>query len=215
MHRTCRVPTLHDDGEHHGLGPNDKPHESPWVVTLPLVLLAIPSVLVGYFTIDPMLYGNFFKGVIFVNTEAHPAMEVLREEFHGPLAMGLHALQTWPFWLALAGVATSFLFYMVAPQIPAAIQRAVNPLYRLLENKYYLDELYFAVFAKGSRLLGTGFWKAGDQTLIDGLVVNGSAKAVGALAAVTRKLQTGFIYSYATAMVIGVLVLLTVFVVGV
>ena len=205
----------HDDGEHHGLGPNDKPHESPWVVTLPLVLLAIPSVLVGYFTIDPMLYGNFFKGVIFVNTEAHPAMEVLREEFHGPLAMGLHALQTWPFWLALAGVATSFLFYMVAPQIPAAIQRAVNPLYRLLENKYYLDELYFAVFAKGSRLLGTGFWKAGDQTLIDGLVVNGSAKAVGALAAVTRKLQTGFIYSYATAMVIGVLVLLTVFVVGV
>ncbi|MCG9077609.1 NADH-quinone oxidoreductase subunit L [Laribacter hongkongensis] len=205
----------YDDGEHHGLGPNDKPHESPWVVTLPLVLLAIPSVLVGYFTIDPMLYGNFFKGVIFVNTEAHPAMEVLREEFHGPLAMGLHALQTWPFWLALAGVATSFLFYMVAPQIPAAIQRAVNPLYRLLENKYYLDELYFAVFAKGSRLLGTGFWKAGDQTLIDGLVVNGSAKAVGALAAVTRKLQTGFIYSYATAMVIGVLVLLTVFVVGV
>ena len=208
----------HDDEEethdhHHGLGPNDKPHESPWVVTLPLVLLAIPSVLIGYIAIEPMLYGDFFKGIITINTHAHPAMEVLAEEFHGAAAMALHGLQTAPFWLALAGVVTAYVFYMVAPQIPAAIQKTFAPVSRLLENKYYLDDIYFAVFAKGSRLLGTGFWKAGDQALIDGLVVNGSAKLVGAVSALVRKLQTGFIYSYATAMIVGVLVLLTLFVV--
>lgn len=204
-----------DHGEHHhGLGPNDKPHESPWVVTLPLVLLAIPSLLIGYFTIEPMLYGDFFKQAIFVNAELHPAMSVIAEEFHGAAAMSMHALSTLPLWLAIAGVATAYVFYMVAPQIPAAIRKAASPIYTLLDNKYYMDDLYFAVFAKGSRLLGTGFWKIGDQTLIDGLIVNGSAKVVGSLAAVVRKVQTGFIYSYATAMVIGVLVLLTLFVVG-
>ncbi|AVY93279.1 NADH-quinone oxidoreductase subunit L [Microvirgula curvata] len=204
-----------DHGEHHhGLGPNDKPHESPWVVTLPLVLLAIPSLLIGYFTIEPMLYGDFFKQAIFVNAELHPAMSVIAEEFHGAAAMSMHALSTLPLWLAIAGVATAYVFYMVAPQIPAAIRKAASPIYTLLDNKYYMDDLYFAVFAKGSRLLGTGFWKIGDQTLIDGLIVNGSARVVGSLAAVVRKVQTGFIYSYATAMVIGVLVLLTLFVVG-
>lgn len=204
-----------DHGEHHhGLGPNDKPHESPWVVTLPLVLLAIPSLLIGYFTIEPMLYGDFFKQAIFVNAEFHPAMSVIAEEFHGAAAMSMHALSTLPLWLAIAGVATAYVFYMVAPQIPAAIRKAASPIYTLLDNKYYMDDLYFAVFAKGSRLLGTGFWKIGDQTLIDGLIVNGSARVVGSLAAVVRKVQTGFIYSYATAMVIGVLVLLTLFVVG-
>ena len=204
-----------DHGEHHhGLGPHDKPHESPWVVTLPLVLLAIPSLLIGYFTIEPILYGDFFKQAIFVNAELHPAMSVIAEAFHGAAAMSMHALSTLPLWLAIAGVATAYVFYMVAPQIPAAIRKAASPIYTLLDNKYYMDDLYFAVFAKGSRLLGTGFWKIGDQTLIDGLIVNGSARVVGSLAAVVRKVQTGFIYSYATAMVIGVLVLLTLFVVG-
>lgn len=206
----------HDDHDHHhGLGPNDKPHESPWVVTLPLVLLAIPSVVIGYIAIEPMLYGDFFKGIIYIDHEAHPAMATMAEHFHGAAAMTAHALQTLPFWLALAGVVTAWFFYMKAPQIPAAIKRMSGPIYTLLENKYYLDDIYFALFAKGSRLLGTGFWKVGDQALIDGLVVNGSAKLVGLFSRVTRKLQSGFIYSYATAMIIGVLGLMTLWLSGV
>ncbi|RXZ44858.1 NADH-quinone oxidoreductase subunit L [Crenobacter cavernae] len=204
----------HDDEEptadhHHGLGPGDKPHESPWVVTLPLIVLAIPSVLIGYFAIEPLLYGDFFKGVIFVNHEAHPAMEEMAHEFHGAVAMGLHSLQTLPLWLAVAGVATAWFFYMKAPQIPAAIKQRFAFVDRVLENKYYMDDLYFNVFAKGSRALGTLFWKVGDTLLIDGLLVNGTAKMVGAFSGLVRKLQTGFIYSYATTMIIGVLALMS------
>jgi len=194
---------------HHGLGPNDKPHESPWVVTLPLVLLAIPSVLVGFFAIEPLVYGSFFKGVIAINSEAHPALEELAHEFHGSAAMGLHAFTSLPFVLALAGVVTAWFFYMKAPQIPAAIKQKFSFVNQVLENKYYLDELYFAVFAKGSRALGTFFWKVGDMLLIDGLVVNGAAKLVATFSKLVRKLQTGFIYSYATTMIIGVLALMT------
>lgn len=201
----------HDDHDHrHGLGPNDKPHESPWVVTLPLILLAIPSVVIGYLAIEPMLYGDFFKNVIFVNHEAHPVMEELAHEFHSAAGMGMHAFTTAPFWLALAGVVVAWFFYMKAPHIPAKIKQTFAPVNRLLENKYYLDEIYYAVFAKGSRALGTFFWKIGDMLLIDGLFVNGSAKLVGAFSRVTRKLQTGFIYSYATTMIIGVLALVTI-----
>lgn len=201
----------HDDhNHHHGLGPNDKPHESPWVVTLPLILLAIPSVVIGYLAIEPMLYGDFFKNVIFVNHEAHPVMEELAHEFHSAAGMGMHAFTTAPFWLALAGVVVAWFFYMKAPHIPAKIKQTFAPVNRLLENKYYLDEIYYAVFAKGSRALGTFFWKIGDMLLIDGLFVNGSAKLVGAFSRVTRKLQTGFIYSYATTMIIGVLALVTI-----
>ncbi|MGR2662169.1 NADH-quinone oxidoreductase subunit L [Chromobacterium haemolyticum] len=200
----------HDDHDHHhGLGPNDKPHESPWVVTLPLVLLAIPSVLVGYFAIEPLLYGDFFKGVITVNHELHPAMEEIAREFHGAAAMGVHSLSTLPFWLALSGVATAWFFYMKAPQIPAAIKQKFSLVNKVLENKYYLDEIYFAVFAKGSRALGTFFWKVGDMLLIDGLLVNGTAKLVATFSGFIRRAQTGFIYSYATAMIIGVLALMT------
>ncbi|MCD4500577.1 NADH-quinone oxidoreductase subunit L [Chromobacterium vaccinii] len=194
---------------HHGLGPNDKPHESPWVVTLPLVLLAIPSVLVGYFAIDKLVYGDFFKGVIAVNNEAHPGMEELAHEFHGAFAMTLHSFTTLPLWLAIAGVVVAWYFYMKAPHIPAAIKEKCAPIHKLLENKYYLDEIYFAVFAKGSRALGTLFWKVGDTLLIDGLLVNGTAKLVGWFSSVVRRAQTGFIYSYATAMIIGVLGLMT------
>ena len=201
----------HDDHDHHhGLGPNDKPHESPWVVTLPLILLAIPSVVIGYLAIEPMLYGDFFKNVIFVNHEAHPVMEELAHEFHSAAGMGMHAFTTAPFWLALAGVVVAWFFYMKAPHIPAKIKQTFAPVNRLLENKYYLDEIYYAVFAKGSRALGTFFWKIGDMLLIDGLFVNGSAKLVGTFSRVTRKLQTGFIYSYATTMIIGVLALVTI-----
>ena len=199
----------HGDDHHHGLGPNDKPHESPWVVTLPLVMLAIPSVLIGFFALHPLVGGEFFKGVIFTNLEKHPGLEAAMHHAHDAVAMGTHAFVTLPFWLAAAGVALAWFFYMKAPHIPAAIKQKFSGVHTLLENKYYLDEIYFAVFAKGSRALGTFFWKVGDMLLIDGLLVNGTARLVGYFSSVVRKLQTGFIYSYAAIMIVGVLVLMT------
>ena len=194
---------------HHGLAPGQKPHETPWVVTLPLVLLAIPSLVIGYIAIEPMLYGEYFKDVIFINHEAHPAMEHLKEEFHGAAAMGIHALSTAPFWLALAGVVVSWFFYMKRPDIPAAIQRRFSAIQTLFENKYYFDKINEVVFAGGARLLGKVFWRGGDVTLIDGLIVNGSAKVVGWIASVVRYFQTGYVYHYAFTMIIGLFVLMT------
>ncbi|MEC5208842.1 NADH-quinone oxidoreductase subunit L [Vogesella perlucida] len=199
----------HGDDHHHGLGPNDKPHESPWVVTLPLTLLAIPSVLIGFFALHPLVGGEFFKGVIYTNLEKHPGLEAAMHHAHDAVAMGTHAFVTLPFWLAAAGVAVAWFFYMKAPHIPAAIKQKFSAVHTLLENKYYLDEIYFGIFAKGSRALGTFFWKVGDMLLIDGLLVNGSARLVGYFSSVVRKLQTGFIYSYAAIMIVGVLVLMT------
>ncbi|MFZ6639710.1 NADH-quinone oxidoreductase subunit L [Undibacterium sp. TC4M20W] len=194
----------HHDDHHHGLAPGQKPHESPLVVWLPLVLLAIPSLFIGAIAIEPMLFGGFFKNVIFVN-EAHHAMEELHHEFHGAGAMGLHSFMTPPFWLALAGVVTAYVFYMVKPEIPAAIKKAVNPLYTLLENKYYMDRFNEIVFAGGARVLGGGLWNIGDKGLIDGLVVNGSAKLVGWVSKLIRHLQSGYIYHYAFVMILGVM----------
>ena len=205
------LPEHHDDHhgeEHHGLGKNDNPHESPLVVTLPLILLAIPSVIIGYIAIEPMLYGDFFKDVIFVNADAHPTMHIMKEEFHGALAMVSHSLHSPVLYLAIAGVLSAWLLYVKLPHLPAKIAQAFRPIYVLFENKYYLDALYFNVFAKGTRALGNFFWKVGDTAIIDNGIVNGSAKLVGAIAAQIRKVQTGFIYTYAAAMVFGVLVLL-------
>ena len=201
----------HSDGHHHGLGKHDNPHESPWVVTLPLVLLAIPSVIIGYIAIEPMLYGDFFKGVIFVNHEAHPTMHLMKEEFHGALAMVSHSLHSPVLYLAVAGVVSAWVLYIKAPGLPAKIAAAFRPVYVLFENKYYLDTIYYNVFAKGSRALGTFFWKAIDTAIIDNGIVNGSAKLVGAVSAQVRKMQTGFIYTYAAFMVTGVLVLIVAF----
>nr|WP_316639248.1 NADH-quinone oxidoreductase subunit L [uncultured Roseateles sp.] len=194
----------HDDhGEHHD------PHESPWVVTAPLVLLAIPSVVIGYLTIGPMLFGDFFKDAIVVNAHAHPAMEELAEEFHGAVAMALHGLTALPFWLALGGVVTAYLFYMVKPSIPAAIKNASGPIYKLLDNKYYLDWFNENVLAAGTRLLGTGLWKGGDQGLIDGFIINGSARGIGSVAGLVRLFQSGYLYWYALVMILGVIGLMT------
>ena len=201
----------HDHGHHHGLKPSDNPHESPWVVTLPLILLAIPSVIIGYIAIEPMLYGNFFKDVIYVNHELHPVMHIMKEEFHGAMAMVSHSLHTPVLYLALGGVLAAWFLYVKAPQLPAKIAQTFRPVYVLFENKYYLDNIYFAVFAKGTRALGTFFWKAVDTAIIDNGLVNGAAKLVGAVAGQVRRLQTGFIYTYAAAMVSGVLVLIVVF----
>ncbi|QEY24057.1 NADH-quinone oxidoreductase subunit L [Neisseria animalis] len=198
----------HGGEEHHGLGKNDNPHESPPVVTLPLVLLAVPSVIIGYIAIEPMLYGDFFKDVIFVNAAAHPTMEIMREEFHGPLAMVAHSFSTPVLYLAVAGVVAAWFLYVKAPHLPAKIAAAFSPVYKLLDNKYFIDAVYFNVFAKGSQALGRFFWKVGDVAVIDNGIVNNSAKLVGSLAAQVRKMQTGFIYTYAAAMVFGVLVLI-------
>ena len=195
----------HDD---HGDSHAHTPHESPWVVTAPLVLLAIPSVVIGFMAIQPMLYGGFFKDSIVVDAARHPAMTELAEGFHGAAAMALHGLMTLPFWLALAGVVTAWWFYLKQPSVPAAIGRALGPVVRVLENKYYLDWFNEHVLAKGARVLGTGLWKGGDQAVIDG-AINGSARGVGGLAAVVRQWQTGRLYTYALVMLLGIFGLLT------
>jgi len=204
----------HDDEEtsqdhHHGLAPGQKPHETPWVITLPLVLLAIPSVVIGYLAIGPMLAGDYFKGVIHVDNVAHPALSTFLEEFHSAAAMGVHALTGLPLYLALAGVVLSWFFYMKRPDIPAAIQRRFSAINTLLENKYYFDKINEFVLAGGSRVLGKALWRGGDVALIDGFLVNGSAKLVSWIASITRLFQTGYVYHYAFTMIIGVFVLMT------
>jgi NADH-quinone oxidoreductase subunit L len=193
----------YSDEHHHGLAPGEKPHEAPLVVTLPLILLAIPSVIIGYFTIGPMLHGEFFKGVIFVS-ESHHAMEELTKEFHGAWAMGLHAFTSLPFILALAGVVAAYYCYLVNPKVPTWFYNKFHALYTLLDNKYYMDKFNDVVFAGGARLLGRGLWNVGDKTLIDGLIVNGSAKLIGWFATITRTFQTGYIYHYAFTMILGI-----------
>ena len=205
-------PEPHHHADTHGHDEHATPHESPWVVTLPLVLLAIPSVLIGYFTVEPMLFGDFFKDVIFVDAAKHPAMANLAEYFHGPVAMAMHAFSTLAFWLAVSGVALSYYMYMVNPALPTAIKRTFSPIYNLLENKYYLDWFNENVLAKSARGIGIGLWKGGDQTIIDGLFVNGSWKLVGWVAGIVRRLRTGYIYHYAQAMILGIFVLMTYFV---
>mgnify|MGYP000937307296 CR=1 FL=1 len=194
---------------HHGLAPGQKPHESPWVVTLPLIMLAIPSVVIGYMTIEPMLFGDYFKSSIAIDGRAHPVMSELAHHFHGAFAMATHALTTAVFWLALLGVALAWFFYLKRPDIPDAIKNRFSALYTLLDNKYYFDRINEVVFAGGARLLGRGLWKGGDAGLIDGVIVSGSVHLVGWAAAVARLFQSGHIYHYAFTMIIGVFVLMT------
>ena len=207
-HAADHADSAHDEpdahGEHHGLAPGQKPHESPFVVCFPLVMLAIPSIIIGYFTVSPILFGDFFKGVIFVG-ENHHAMEELRHEFHGAGAMAIGAFTSLPFFLAVAGVVSAYYCYMVNQRVPAWFHARFSGLYQLLENKYYMDKLNEVVFARGARVLGNGLWNIGDKMLIDGLLVNGSAKVVSWFSSFSRTLQTGYIYHYAFVMIIGVL----------
>jgi len=201
-----------DDGhagdEHHGLAPGETPKESPWVVTGPLIALAIPSVIIGAIVVSPMLFNGFFDGVIAVDAERHPAMAELDQMFHGWLGLATHAVVTPTLWLAVAGVVFAWYCYMVNPALPAAIRGAFGAVYRLLDNKYYLDRINEFVFAGGARLLGRGLWKGGDQGLIDGLAVNGSARLVGWFSGVLRLVQNGQLNSYAITMIAGVALLL-------
>ncbi|MBB2930873.1 NADH-quinone oxidoreductase subunit L [Paraburkholderia silvatlantica] len=202
----------HGHGEHHV----HVPHESPWVIWVPLVLLAIPSVIAGAFAIQPLLFGDFFShGVAFQNVifvgENHEALVEMGKEFQGWAAMGAHAFSGLPVWLALAGVVVAWFFYMKRPELPAVVSRTFSPVYKLLANAYYLDKINEIVFARGAVAIGRGLWKEGDVVVIDG-VVNGSAKFIGWFATVIRFLQSGYIYHYAFAMIIGMLGLLTLFV---
>ncbi|CUJ94031.1 NADH-quinone oxidoreductase subunit L [Achromobacter sp. 2789STDY5608615] len=204
----------HDDHGHddHGHGHHGgKPHESPWVVTLPLILLAIPSVLIGAWAVDPMLFGKFFNGVITVLPQ-HPAMHELHEEWHGWVAFGLHAFQTLPFWLVVAGAVIAWYCYLINPKVPAAIKSSLSGVNKVLENKYYVDWVNEQIIARGLRCLGRGLWQTGDRGIIDGFLINGSARVVGWVSAISRHLQSGFIYHYAFAMIIGIMALVTFFV---
>ncbi|MBU3650343.1 MAG: NADH-quinone oxidoreductase subunit L [Limnohabitans sp.] len=197
----------HDDHHHSG-----KPHESPWVVTVPLVLLAIPSVIIGYYTIEPMLFGDFFKDAIYVDLERHPVMHELEHAFHGALGMASHAFSTLPFWLALSGVVVAWYMYLINPAVPAALARALRPLVVVLENKYYMDWINENILARAARGLGVALWKGGDQAVIDGAVVNGSWRLVGWFSAAIRPMQSGYLYHYALVMILGIFLLMTWFV---
>lgn len=197
---------FHSDEEHHGLASNESPKESPSVVTVPLMVLAVLSIISGY-TISTVVYGDFFSGVIDVSQ--HNVMNHLHFEFNGVISMVTHSFMTLPIYLALAGVLLAWVFYLKKPDIPAKLALTFKPIYNLLDKKYYLDEIYYAVFAKGAQALGNFFWKVGDVMLIDNFIVNGLAKVVKLLSYGVRRLQTGFIYTYAVFMVIGVVCLLT------
>jgi NADH-quinone oxidoreductase subunit L len=203
---------VHDDHGHDHHAHHHVPHESPWVVWLPLVLLAIPSVFIGYFTIDPMLFGDFFKDAIFVDAQKHGAMAGLEEAFHGAGAMALHGLSTAPFWLAVAGVALSYYMYLVNPALPTTIKRMFMPVFTLLENKYYMDWFNENVLARGARAMGVELWQVGDRKIIDGVLVNGSWRVVGWVSATVRKVQSGYLFHYALVMILGIFVLMTYFV---
>jgi len=208
FHHKPFPPETDDAHDAHGDEHHD-PHESPWVVTAPLVLLAFPSVVIGFLTIGSLLYGDFFKDAIFVNGEAHPAMEEMAKEFHGAVGMAVHGLMSLPFFLALAGVVVAYVFYMVKPAIPAAIKARFGFVYTILENKYYMDWINENIFAALARGMGRGLWKGGDVGLIDGAIINGSARAVGGVASVVRLIQTGYLYWYALVMILGVIGLMT------
>ncbi len=195
-----------------GKGPRDEHakahlHESPWVITVPLVLLAIPSVFIGWFTIGPMLFGDFFKGVLYVAPQ-NDVLAQLGEHFHGPLAFVMHGVQGLPFILAMSGLLVAFVLFLLKPKWAFDLRVRFDWLYTMLDKKYWMDEVSQTVFAKGSVLLGKVLWKGGDQFLIDGVAVNGSAHSVGALAGVMRRLQNGLINTYAIAMILGLLGLL-------
>jgi len=182
-------------------------HESPWVVTVPLVLLAIPSVVVGWFTIQPLLFGGYFGSAIVV-AENHDVLGELGKEFHGPAQFVLHALTGPAVWLAAAGVALAWFLYLKRPDLAARLRERSGILYTVLENKFYFDWFNEKVIAGGSRWLGMALWKGGDVALIDGAAVNGSARLVGWVASVARGLQSGYLYHYAFATIIGLSVLL-------
>jgi len=182
-------------------------HETPAVVTVPLIMLAIPSAIIGWFTVEPVLFGGYFGEAIHVD-HSRDVLAHIGGAWHGSLGLVTHAVTTPVFWLAAAGVFTAWFLYLKRPDIPDAIQQKLTGLYNLLDRKYYFDDLYIKGFAAGGRSFGRFLWQKGDQLIIDGILVNGTARSVGRLAGVLRQIQTGYLYSYAFAMIIGLTILL-------
>jgi NADH-quinone oxidoreductase subunit L len=201
-------PGEHDHADEHGHAHVHVPHESPFVVWGPLVALAIPSLVIGYLTVGPMLAGEYFHGAIVIDEARHHAMHHIAEHAGHPLEMALHAFTTLPFWLALAGVVSAWFMYLKQPALADRMDAIFAPVRKLLENKYYFDWFNDNVLAAGARGLGQLFWRAGDQAVIDGTLVNGSAATVGWISGLVRRVQTGFLYTYAFWMVIGLAALL-------
>jgi NADH-quinone oxidoreductase subunit L len=191
--------------DHHGL--THPPKESPWVVTLPLVMLAIPSVIIGWITCKAVLYGGYFGSSIYV-APTHHVMEKLAEEFHGPSAMVLGSLTSPTLYIGLAGVLVAWFFYMKRPELPERIAQRTGFLYQLLAHKFYFDEINAFFVAGGTRALGRAFWKGGDTAIIDGILVDGSARGVRWFAGILRRYQSGYLYQYAFTMIIGLCFLL-------
>ena len=192
----------HDDHGHGGV-----PHESPLVVTIPLILLAIPSVCAGWL-LGTVVFGDYFGASIFIAPE-HEGMAKLAEEFHGIVPMIMHSFTTLPFALALAGAGSAFYLYIVNPELPAVLRAKLAFIVRILDDKYGFDRFNDWFFAGGARYLGSGLWKIGDVAIIDGFFVNGSARLIGWGSTVIRHFQSGYIYHYAFAMIIGILLLLS------
>ncbi len=186
-------------------------HETPAVVTAPLVLLAIPSVVIGWFYVGPMLFGDHFGESIFVLPE-NDVLAELGQNYHGVAAFTLHGFMAWPFWLAMAGVATAWFLYMARPEIPGQIAKRFSLAYEILVRKYGFDEFNEIFFAAGARGIGGLLWRIGDATLIDGIMVNGTAKLIGWCSSIIRHVQSGYLFHYAFAMIIGLLILIGVFV---
>ncbi len=199
----------HDDHGHHEPGVLEHaPKESPWVVTLPLVLLAIPSLLVGFFTVGPMLFGNWFGSAIHVNEANDVLAELGRKEFHSAFSMALDGFAQPPFWLVFTAFVITTYIYLFNPAMAGKIKSALKPLWTVLDRKYWIDDVYFAVFARGGVKLGRLFWKAGDTAVIDDTMVNGSVSMIHRIAATMRRLQSGYLYHYAFAMILGLILLL-------
>ncbi|MGB0133679.1 NADH-quinone oxidoreductase subunit L, partial [Dokdonella sp.] len=197
----------HDDHAHHEPGHlAHAPHESPWVVTVPLMQLAIPSILIGGLTIGPMLFGDYFGNAIFVR-EANDVLAEVGKGYHGALAFVLHGLTQPPFWVAVAGFVTATYIWLFNPGIADKAQSALRPVYNVLSNKYWIDNIYQAVFARGGIKLGRGLWRGGDAGLIDA-AIDGSASLVDQLSAIVRRVQSGYLYHYAFAMILGLILLL-------
>jgi NADH-quinone oxidoreductase subunit L len=187
------------------------PKESPLVVTVPLVLLAIPSVVIGYLTVQPVLFEGWLTDSIRVLPQNDTVAEV-GHHFHGAAAMALHALQTAPFWLMAAGFALATLIYLLRPTLADQLQQKMPRLHRLLENKFYVDEFYQKAFVARTVRIGNSLWGKVDAGLIDGWVVNGSARLVGSISARVRLWQSGFLFQYAFAMIVGLIAILAIWV---
>jgi len=215
FHGSERFEVVDNADAHHHLPDGQLAHppkESPLVVTVPLLLLAVPSVVIGWLTISPVLFGGWLEDSIFVKA-GNDVLGELGHDFHGPTAMALHAVQSLPFWLMLAGFAVATYVYMFHPAVAVRLRDRLPAVYRVLSNKYYFDDFYQKYFAGGALRIGQDLWRGADAGFIDGWLVNGSARAVQWFAARVRRWQSGYLYDYAFAMIVGIIVILAIWVV--